>query len=907
MDKFSNIGNQDLDLIENIYQDYIANPASVEDSWRHFFEGFELAHKNFSLLPKELGYNEPIQKEFHVINLIHGYRQRGHLFTRTNPVRTRRKYSPTLDIENFGLSSEDLETTFHAGNLIGLSSCSLKEIIEHLEHTYCESVGVEYLYMRHPEVVKWLQQRMEKSQNREPLTEEKKRHFFHHLSYAVGFENFIHRRFVGQKRFSIEGAETLIPALDSVIEWGAELGLEEFIIGMAHRGRLNVLCNIMQKPSQEIFNEFMGTEYEEGISLGDVKYHLGYENEILTDKQKKVKIRLLPNPSHLETVGPLTMGMARGYIDHKYDKDENKVAPIVIHGDAAIAAQGVVYESIQMSEIDSYRCGGTVHLVINNQVGFTTSYLEGRSSTYCTDIAKVTRSPVFHVNGDDVEAVIYTVKLAMEFRQKFHSDVFVDILSYRKYGHNEGDEPRFTQPKLYGIIAQHKNPRDLYAAKLVANNILDSQMVKYKIDEVEQILNKNLEESKKLGSIKIKGFLLEEQKHYELPQSKDDLYDRPTILSKDHILRLGEEITKVSEEGGFFKKILKLNDDRKRLLKEGVIDWAIAEQLAYASLLDEGYSVRITGQDSERGTFSHRHAAWVRDNSDKKYFPLKHIGGKKVPFYIYNSHLSEYGVLGFEYGYALAKPDGLTIWEAQFGDFANVAQVIFDQYISSAGEKWGLKNGITLFLPHGYEGQGPEHSSARIERVLSMSANLNMQVLNLTSAANLFHALRNQVLSNYRIPLIIFTPKSLLRHPAVNDSIERLYDKGFQSVIEEKADALKVKKVVFCTGKIYTDLKQEMEKQAHQDIALVRVEQLYPFPYQEIKTIQEKYPHHCVSYWVQDEPYNMGAWPYIALHHNELDLQPITRPASGSPATGLPKQHQMRLNEILTKVFKDLK
>ncbi|MDC1106795.1 2-oxoglutarate dehydrogenase E1 component, partial [Prolixibacteraceae bacterium] len=588
--------------------------------------------------------------------------------------------------------------------------------------------------------------------------------------------------------------------------------------------------------------------------------------------------------------------------------NEDKIAPIVIHGDAAIAGQGVVYESIQMSQLDGYRCGGTIHLVINNQVGFTTNYLDGRSSTYCTDVAKVTRCPVFHVNGDDVEAVIYTIKLAMEFRQKFHSDVFVDILCYRKYGHNEGDEPRFTQPKLYSIIAKHKNPRDIYAEKLISEGVLQRKNVVSKIEEVEHILDENLEASKALGCIKIKKFLLEEQHNYILPNGDEKICYEDTSLSKEKVIELGEEMTKVSNEGSFFKKILKLNNDRKKMIADGVIDWAIAEQLAYASLLDEGYSVRLSGQDSERGTFSHRHAAWVREDNAKKYFPLKTIQGKKVPFHVFNSHLSEYGVLGFEYGYALARPDGLTIWEAQFGDFANGAQIIFDQYISSAGEKWGLKNGVTLYLPHGYEGQGPEHSSARIERMLTLCANNNMRVLNLTSPSNLFHALRNQVISRCRIPLIIYTPKSLLRNPLVYDTLDSLTIKEFQPLIEEKVEDVNiVDRVVFCTGKIYTDLVEKMNSLDNNKVALVRVEQLYPLPSEEIVAIQKKYPQAQKHFWVQDEPYNMGTWPSIALNYMDLGLTPITRPQSGSPATGLPKQHIVRLNHIISEVFKDLK
>ena len=513
MEKFTQVGNQEIAAIEGFYQEYLQNPESLDESWRLFFKGFELAQKNF----KSSSGQDPalMDKEFAILNLIHGYRQRGHLFTKTNPVRARRKYLPTLDFENFGLEQADLEQTFQAGNSIGIGPAKLKNIIAHMEATYCESIGVEYVFMRNPEVVQWLQNRMESTRNSQTFSDEKRKHIFYHLKLAVGFENFIHKKFVGQKRFSLEGAETLIPALDAVIERGAELGIREFIIGMAHRGRLNVLANILQKPYKNIFKEFYGTEYEEEISLGDVKYHLGYENEITSDSGKPIKLKLMPNPSHLETVSPIVQGMVRSRIDSAHQGDFSKVAPIVIHGDAAIATQGVVYEVIQMSQLDGYKTGGTIHLVINNQVGFTTNYLDARSSTYCTDVAKVTRSPVFHVNGDDVEALIYTIKLAMDFRQEFHSDVFVDILCYRKYGHNEGDEPRFTQPLLYEAIEKHKNPRDIYAEKLAEIGIMTKEESRNEVREFDRFLEGKYKESEQIKKLNIRHFLLNEYMYFE--------------------------------------------------------------------------------------------------------------------------------------------------------------------------------------------------------------------------------------------------------------------------------------------------------------------------------------------------------------------------------------------------------
>ncbi|MBV5348161.1 2-oxoglutarate dehydrogenase E1 component [bacterium] len=903
MDKFSLVGNQEISAVEELYKNYLDSPGQVEQSWRNFFEGFELARKTYRESAVSAADENRIQKEFKILNLINGYRQRGHLFTRTNPVRKRRNYTPTLDYKNFGLEEEDLATTFHAGKEIGIGNATLKEIITHLETTYCESIGAEFLYMRQPELIDWLRSRMEGSKNNEFFSPEQQRHIFYHLNIAVGFESFIHRKFVGAKRFSLEGTEALVPALDALVIHGAKLGIEEFVVGMAHRGRLNVLANILEKPYKNIFMEFYATEYEEGISLGDVKYHLGFENVVTTDNGEAVKLSLIPNPSHLETVASLAEGMVRAKIDHEYNNDYGKIAPIVIHGDAAIAGQGIVYEIVQMALLPGYKTGGTLHLVVNNQVGFTTDYLEARSSTYCTDVAKVTRSPVFHVNGDDVEALIFTVKLALEFRQHFHSDVFIDILSYRKYGHNEGDEPRFTQPLLYKTIASHPNPRDIYAKKLIDSGVMTQGEVDKEIALFDEELEQNYEASKQIDKLNIKNFLVKEYKPYRFPDPCE-LYEVPTAVSESELLKLANTINTLPADKKFFSKIVKLMDDRKQLIENKKVDWALGELLAYATLLKEGVPVRLSGQDAQRGTFSHRHSALVLEDSGEKFFPLQHISPDQAIFNVHNSPLNEYGVMGFEYGYSMAFPKGLTIWEGQFGDFANVAQVIYDQYICSAGEKWGLMNGLVLYLPHGYEGQGPEHSSGRIERYLSLCSNYNLHVIVPTTPANLFHSLRRQVLGDVRIPLIVFTPKSLLRHPKVVSSLDQLTKGSFEKLIrdnEVKNGTAEV--VVFTSGKIYFELIERREKLGKKSVAIHRVEQISPFPAEEVREIIFNNSQSKRFLWVQDEPSNMGVWPYLFRKYPELGLELVSRPESASPAAGLVEKHKKRLERIMDSVF----
>ncbi len=900
-DDFSFLGNLDIETIESLYRQFQKDPGSVDSSWQQFFRGFEFARRDF----REQIASETLDKEFKVINLIDAYRKRGHLFTKTNPVRTRRKYFPTLDLENYGLDEGDLGTVFHAGKEIGLGPAPLRDILDHLKQTYTSTVGAEYMFIRNPEKLKWLSQRMESTRNVTEYSPEQKKEIFMHLKKAVGFEKFIHKKFVGQKRFSLEGAEILIPALIATVEKGSALDVREFMIGMAHRGRLNVLANVLQKPYENIFKEFEGDEYEEGISLGDVKYHLGYVNDVRTLSGRTIRLNLAPNPSHLEAVSPVIEGLSRARIDHKYGGNFKNLVPILIHGDAAIASQGVIYEIIQMSELAGYKTGGTIHFVINNQVGFTTNYLDARSSTYCTDIGKVIKAPIFHVNGDEVEALLHTVEMAMDYRQRFHTDVFIDILCYRKYGHNEGDEPRFTQPLLYKAIATHPNTRDIYAGPLVEQGIYTKKEIAQFEKDYNEILEGKLEASKHLKKVYIQRFLKEDWKGIKYASLSDFNKHVDTGVTREKLLKVAEQMNRLPGDRKFFDKIRRLVEERMKMVGEDRLDWAMGELLAYGTLLTEGFPVRISGQDSVRGTFSHRHAGFVIEDTDQQYIPLQNLDGSQASFEIYNSPLSEYGILGFEYGYALAAPNGLTIWEAQFGDFHNVAQVIFDQYISSAEEKWGLLNGLVVYLPHGFEGQGPEHSSARIERFLAMAARNNMHIVNCTTPANLFHILRKHLYANYRTPLIVFTPKSLLRHPKCVSTLEEFESDTFHEVIDDPdVDVQEVRRVVYCSGKVYYDLLARKEEFKARDIALVRIEQLHPFPIDRIRKIHKKYRNNLLSLWVQEEPENMGPWRHIQKEMAGFRPEPVTRQASGSPSTGLTKVHLMGQEEIIQKVFR---
>jgi len=903
MDDLSFLQHLDTEAIEELYQKYRKDPGSVDSSWHHFFQGFDLARRDFSHPESEsLTFDE----EFKVINLINGYRKRGHLFTETNPVRTRRKYFPTLDLENYGLSDASLDTSYHAGREIGCGKAKLTDIIDHLKKTYCGHIGSEYMFIRNPEKINWLKDRIEKDQNRTIFTQEEQKKIYHHLKEAVGFEKFIHNKFVGQKRFSLEGAETLIPAMNDLIEKGSQLGVMEFNIGMAHRGRLNVLANVLRKPMENIYKEFEGESYEENISLGDVKYHLGYGNTIRTSDNKTVILNIVPNPSHLESSAPIIEGVSRARIEYIYGGDVKKLVPIIIHGDAAIAGQGVVYEVVQMSELEGYKTGGTIHLVINNQVGFTTNYLDARSSTYCTDVGKVIKAPIWHVNGDDVEGLVHVIRMAIEYRQVFHTDVFIDILAYRKYGHNEGDEPRFTQPLLYKNIAKHPNTRDIYSQALLDKGVLEKNEVISAESDFDSLLEKQLGDSRKKKKVTIQQFLEAEWQGMDYAISSEFENSLPTGVPRKTLDRIAQHINSLPADLVFFKKTIKLLEERVKMYGESRVDWALGELLAYGSLLLDSHPVRISGQDSIRGTFSHRHAGIVMEETTEIYVPLKYLGEDQAAFNIYNSPLNEYGVLGFEYGYSMACPQNLNIWEAQFGDFVNVAQVILDQYISSAEEKWGVMNGLVLYLPHGFEGQGPEHSSARIERFLSLAARCNMHIINPTTPANLFHALRNHMKKKSRVPLIVFTPKSLLRHPKCVSSLDDLERNRFQPIYDDPDTEIdEVRRVVLCSGKIYYDLLARKQKLGVKDIALVRLEQVFPFPEKQVIQTIKKYRNNMLTLWVQEEPENMGAWYYIRNALKEKEIIPVTRQPSGSPATGLFKLHELSQKEIIDKVFRE--
>ena len=901
LDQFSFLNSIDIDYVDELHQRYLVDKRLVEPSWRTFFDGYEFAkfsYENIDEIPSN------VLKEFRVINLINDYRSRGHLFTKTNPVRERRKYHPTLDIKNYGLEEADLLTVFQASEQVGLEPCTLNEIIIHLEQTYCQSIGIEYQYIRHPERVEWIRKNIE-LKNRPQFSVEQKKHILHKLNQATVFEQFLQKKFVGQKRFSIEGAESLIPALDVLIENGSNLGLREFVVGMAHRGRLNVLANIFNKTYDKIFSEFEGKEYDDEVLFdGDVKYHLGITSEVKTDNGNDVKITLSPNPSHLEAVDPVVEGITRSKLDHELNGDEKKILPILIHGDAAIAGQGIVYEVIQMAQLDGYRTGGTLHIIINNQVGFTTNYLDARSSTYCTDVAKTTLCPVFHVNGDDIEAVVQTLDIALRYRQQYSRDVFVDLLCYRKYGHNEGDEPKFTQPKLYKLIANHPNPREIYLKRLIDEQVVSEEEGMQMEKEFDDMLQERLNDAKQIEKAKITNFLEDVWSDYRKSNSEDFQTSSDTSVNKETLIKLAKKLNYLPEGKKYFRKIVKLFDDRLKMIKSDKLDWAMGELLAYATLLDEGYSVRISGQDVERGTFSHRHAVVKTEDDEEEVIPLNLLNKKQAKFQIYNSLLSEYAVLGFDYGYAFNTPKGLTIWEAQFGDFFNGAQIIIDQFLSAAEDKWGTPNGLVMLLPHGYEGMGSEHSSARIERFLQLCAEDNFQVTNCTNPANYFHLLRRQMVRSFRKPLIVFTPKKLLRYPRAVSSISEMSNGNFQEVIDD-ANAIpsKINKVVLCSGKFYYDLIEEYEKNTLDDIAFVRLEQLYPFPEKQLKSIVKKYGKDSHFIWAQEEPENMGPWSYILRKWKLSNIICFSRNESGSPASGSPKVHEIRHQEIINKVM----
>ena len=916
MDRYSFLNAAHTQFFADLYDLYTENPDSVEPSWRAFFQGFDFGMETFSReealaqMSQVAASGEDcslvsakMQKEFNVLKLIDGYRERGHLFTKTNPVRERRAYSPDLSVEYFGLTQADLDVVFDAASVIGKQPSKLREIIRHLQNVYCQSIGVEYTHIRKPEVIEWIQNRLNVNENLPNFNAEQKKHILHKLNEAVSFENFLHTKYVGQKRFSLEGGESLIPALDALIEAAAERGVEQFVMGMAHRGRLNVLANIFGKPTQDIFSEFDGKDYDKEYFDGDVKYHLGLTADRKTSSGKSININLAPNPSHLETVGAVIEGITRAKQDKYFTDDFSKVLPIALHGDAAVAGQGIVYEIIQMSQLDGYKTGGTIHLVINNQVGFTTNYLDARSSTYCTDVAKVTLSPVLHVNADDTEAVVHAMLFALDYRMTFGSDVFIDLLGYRKYGHNEGDEPRFTQPILYKIISRHKNPRDIYAEKLITEGVVDQAYIIAIESEYKARLDEDLEASRKKELTIITPFMQDEWSGFE--QVSDDVMLQPvdTSFNRQKLDEIANIISTLPEDKKFINKIKKIVSDRKTAYDTDSIDWGTAESLAFGSLLSEGFGVRISGQDVERGTFSHRHAVVKVEDSEEEVVLLENVKGGK--FQVYNSFLSEYGVLGFDYGYALAAPNTLTIWEAQFGDFANGAQIMIDQYISCGEDKWNNQNGIVMLLPHGYEGQGAEHSSARLERFLQLCARHNMYVANCTTPANFFHLLRRQLKTNFRKPLVVMSPKSLLRHPLVISSREELANGKFQEVIDDPnvKDKSRIKTLVFTSGKFYYSIIAERENLKREDVAVVRIEQLFPLAVDQIKAIIDSYTNADDYVWAQEEPKNMGAYAYMLMNFDLVSWRLASLKAYAAPASGSHTRDRRRHHDAVRMVF----
>ncbi len=915
----SYLDNLDPNALDNLYKNYVKDPNSVDIHWKRFFEGFDFANTNFSSDDKTIKSIKSIKsdknidlihinKEAAVFSLIQEYRSRGHLFAKTNPIRRRRIYSPPISIDRFNLDDQDLNKVFQIGSEIGLNNATLKEIINHLEATYCGAIGCEYKIIRMPNALSWVTKRLEQNKNQPSFNKKAKLKILDVLSKAVLFEQFMHTRFVGQKRFSLEGLEALIPALQTVIEHGSSTGIKEFVFGMAHRGRLNVLGNIFQKDYAKIFSEFDAKGYSGKNFVGDVKYHMGFSSDITLTKGEKVHLNILSNPSHLEAVNPVVMGATRAKIDQRYKADKNKIVSILIHGDASIAGQGIIYEQMQMMQLPAYSTGGMVHIVINNQLGFTTNYAEARTSTYCTDVAKVGLCPVFHVNGDDIEAVVHTVLIALEFRQLFNRDVFIDILGYRRYGHNEGDDPKFTQAILYGLIQKHPNPFDIYADKLLKEGTIDEEYKDKLKTKFWDMLEGKLASSKKSSAVELNSYLEGDWQSIRMPSSGELCKSPKTSIKEKVLTKILEKITSLPEDRNFIKKAKNiLSQKRTAFFTEDKIDWSTAEALSMGSLLLDGYHVRFSGQDVTRGTFSQRHAMFRSADELVDYYPLKNLSDKQGQFMIFNSLLSEYAVLGFEYGYALASPNTLTLWEAQFGDFANGAQIMIDQLIVSAETKWQKMNGIVLLLPHAQEGQGPEHSSGRLERFLQLCASENIIVANVSTPANYFHLLRRQMLYSFRKPLIVFTPKSLLRHPlCVSSKQEFCGNHSFKGIIDDHLiNKKKVTKALLCSGKVYYDLLDYRSTNKIKNTAIIRIEQLYPFDSAGLNQIIATYPGLKKIVWTQEEPARQGAMMFVDWFwkNKKMPLEFVSRKESSTTASGFITIYKKEQATLLAEAF----
>lgn len=899
------------DLIEDNYRRWKADPDSVDASWRSFFEGFELgSDTSLSALLAAPGAPVDGLRQSKVASLIYAYRSVGHLQAHIDPLGVPPPPHPRLSLQEFGLEESDLDMEFDVGHYLQGGRMKLRDLITSLQRTYCGRIGVEYVHIQDVEIRRWLQQKMEPVGNAPTFPRARKIRILRKLFEAEIFERFLHTRFVGQKRFSLEGAETLVPVLDAVVEKMAVEGMKELVLGMAHRGRLNILCNIFGKSYEYLFTEF-SENYIPDLSHGDgdVKYHLGYENEVVAENGSKIGLRMAANPSHLEAVNPVVEGKTRARQRIVGDTEERRaVLPVLIHGDAAFAGQGMVAEVLNMSMLPGYRTGGTLHLVVNNQIGFTTNPDEARSTRYCTDVAKMIEAPIFHVNGDDPLSAVFVAELALEFRQKFRRDVVIDIVCYRKHGHNETDEPLFTQPIMYSKIAKHPPISEILTSELLETGMIDVAGAEKLKADFQATLDSALATVKKkdLQAHRDKARLFRGSNAVLQP----DYSFAPvsTGVPKELLLEVGRGLTRIPETFAANPKIKRLFEQRLAAIEKGEgLDWGTAEALAFGTLLHEGTPVRLSGQDSERGTFSHRHAVIYDMNNRDRWVPANHLRDGQARFCVYNSLLSEAAVLGFDYGYSLDYPQMLCIWEAQFGDFANGAQVIIDQFIASSEMKWGRPSGITLLLPHGYEGQGPEHSSARLERFLQLCAEDNLQVVNPTTPAQIFHCLRRQVRRELRKPLVVMSPKSLLRLPAASSKLEELSDGRFFHILDDpqRPANKQIDRVILCSGKVYYDLHDFRVAQKRDHVALVRVEQLYPLNTQRIRELVPEGKSVDVV-WCQDEPQNMGAWSFVAPQlEAALGRKPryAGRKASASPAVGSLAVHKIEQSELIRMAF----
>jgi len=921
-------------FVEELFRRYLENPSAVDPSWLQFFSehrdgaspqdlrGASWAPKRpltlaeeESAAPEQAPVAEDVRAatldSIRALMMIRAFRVRGHLIANLDPLGLHREpHHPELDPKTYGFTEADYDRPIFIDNVLGMETASLREILDALHQTYCSNIGVEFMHMQDPAQKAWIQLRVENGRNQPAFTPLGKRTILERLTEAEAFEQFLQVKYPGTKRFGLDGGESLVPAIEQILKRGGQLGVREVVIGMSHRGRLNLLANVMKKPFSAIFSEFQGNaaHSDDFQGSGDVKYHLGASADREFDEQK-VHLSLTPNPSHLEIVNPVVLGKTRAKEVQLNDKERTQVLSILMHGDAAFAGQGLVPETLALGDLQGYRCGGTIHFIINNQIGFTTSPKFGRGTPYPSDIAKGVQAPIFHVNGDDPEAVVHVAKIATEFRQEFHKDVIVDMFCYRRFGHNEGDEPAFTQPLMYKAIGEHPTTREIYAKQLVAEGELKAEELQTIYDASMQHLEGDFEAAKNYKPNK-KDWL--EGVWSGLGFASEGKRRGETGVPKKRLLEIGNAIARVPDGVRVNRKVVRQMKAKQKMFETGKgIDWATAEALAFGALLWEGVPVRLSGQDCTRGTFSQRHAALVDQETEEKYYPLDHLKEGQAPLEVLDSPLSEAGVLGFEYGYTITEPNALVLWEAQFGDFANGAQVVIDQFIASGESKWMRMSGLVLLLPHGYEGQGPEHSSARLERYLQLCAEDNLQVANCTTPANYFHILRRQIHRNFRKPLILMTPKSLLRHKKAVSSLKEMESETtFHRVLPDTAKLVagdKVKRIVFCTGKVYYDLEQERDDRKIRDVALVRIEQLYPFPADSIAEQLKKYPN-AEMVWCQEEPRNMGAWAFLdrrleavlaSLPHKASRPIYVGRVEAASTATGLLRTHNKEQAEIV--------